>query len=343
MNKLIILILFLIPIISLGQIPDSINTNSEYESFLKLKYDSVNQILNDYFNDFISYDSLGPLKYSQKAWIKYCDSNIKLFEDIKGIPYSNSSQIKYQALISFTEQRIAELRNLYYKTPIEKSFLTTGAIVSEKFFPQDIINKIPAIKYIKTRSLKNIENLNYKIISDPSKAPNRGVGDFIVNIHSLPKNTKDYIDSVIYNGFLSNPARYADQFMDVNEDNVNQKVEFDLVFQPITLDYNMITDIWELFLIVSLKGGGGYSYGITSSHYFDSDGFNVKNLAEGFPEESYKNDGVLFIKMFIPEDEQGVSGKINLCKYDKSKREIVFVKTIGKRILDKDVSDINEK
>jgi uncharacterized protein YecT (DUF1311 family) len=342
MNRLIILISFLVPIISFGQIPDSIDTNSKYESYLKLKYDSVNQILNKYYNEFISYDSLGPLKDSQKAWIKYCDSNIKLYEDIKGIPNSNTSQIKYQALINFTEQRIAELRNLYYETPIAKPFTPTGSIVSEKFFPQDIVNKIPAIKYTKARTFKNIENIKYTIISDPSKAPDKGAGNFIVTIQSLPMTTKDFIDSVICNGFLSNPARYADQFMDVNEDNVNQKVEFDLVLQPITLDYNMITDIWQFLLIVSLNGGGGYSYGI-SSHYFDSDGFIVKKLAEGVPEESYKNDGELFIKMFIPEDENGVSGKINLCRYDKSKREIVFVKTIGKRIMDEDFIDTDEK
>ena len=71
-----------------GQIPDSVITNFQYESVLKLTDDSVDSLLNKYYNEWVQNDSLGILKRSQRAWITYRDENTVLISSIKGILYS---------------------------------------------------------------------------------------------------------------------------------------------------------------------------------------------------------------------------------------------------------------
>jgi uncharacterized protein YecT (DUF1311 family) len=328
MKKTFILLILVFPKILFGQIPDSIVTNSQYEKYLKYKYDSIDYWLNKFYNDHIKYDSLGVLKESQRSWIKYRDFNVTLISAIKKIPYSNSEQIKFQVLFEMTDLRFSELKSIYEVSKNIRSARTAG-VVTEKFFPQDIINEIPVIKFSDNQSLLVVKNIKYIIHSDPSDRTCKGCGEFKVNINILPKSTLKYIYHIIESDFLTHPYVSRNSSDEINMQNINDKVEFDLYFEPISLDFNLLTDVWKMSLMVG-EIGGGKRTGFTKTHYFDKDGSIIDCEVNGYVDGSYKENDELFIKMFVCDDYQCESGTIELCKYNKAMHKIIYIKTLGR-------------
>jgi len=231
-----------------------------------------------------------------------------------------------------TNFRLNELKALFWKTQLDRTFKTNG-MVKEIFFPKDIVNIIPSIKISSKESNLGVKNIIYFIHSDPSNRTCRSCGDFRVDKGLIPKSTLDYVYSIIESDFLSEPTKCGDRFDGVDKENINERVEFDLTFEPISLKYNLITDIWILMLNVG-EIDGGKRYGFTKIHYFDKDGTAINCSLSGYPNETYIENNEIYIKMFICDDYRCESGMIKLCKYDKLKHEIIFVKDLGRQELE---------
>ena len=159
MRYTFLIVITLKPLLLFGQVPSGIDTNYGYEKYLKAKYDSVDNLLNKYYKEWISFDSTGILRESQRAWIKYRDLNTTLINSENSIPYSNSQQVKYQVLYNMTDFRLNELKSLFWRTQYDRTFKTNG-MVKEIFFPKDIVNIIPSIKNSSNKSDLVVKNIN---------------------------------------------------------------------------------------------------------------------------------------------------------------------------------------
>jgi len=58
MRYTFLIIITLTPLILFGQVPSGIDTNFGYEKYLKAKYDSIDNLLNKYYKEWLSFDSV---------------------------------------------------------------------------------------------------------------------------------------------------------------------------------------------------------------------------------------------------------------------------------------------